>query len=190
MRCSQMGAVNRMEGFDDHRSAVVPWLRTTGIVDHVQGLEKDEIQRAIALPTVEDDDYVLQFVVESMGTVLWEAHSWCFDGPECMLTWPCRVVLSRFQSSQIEIMGRTRAFDHQKEPRSLKKYFQLAKRSLAYIDRVACGRDFHFTIEQHGETSRPEDVMEPTLEQRQMWHAIRRLGRERERPAMVVRKIN
>ena len=28
---------NLVEGFDDHRSAVIPWLRTTGIVDHLQG---------------------------------------------------------------------------------------------------------------------------------------------------------
>ena len=61
MQRSQTNAVeqaSRVEGFDDHRSAVVPWLRTTGIVDHLQGVKKDEIQAAIALP-VDDEDHVI-----------------------------------------------------------------------------------------------------------------------------------
>lgn len=43
---------SRVHGFDEHRSAVVPWLRETGIVDHVHGLNKDEIRTAIAVPPV------------------------------------------------------------------------------------------------------------------------------------------
>ena len=39
-----------MYGFDDHVSAVVPWLRETGIVDYVNSLKKDEIWIAITIP--------------------------------------------------------------------------------------------------------------------------------------------
>lgn len=89
---------NQVEGFGHHRSSVVPWLRTTGIVDHVRGLKKDEIRTALAI-LAEDNDQMLQTILDALQDVLHKAHRWCFDGPDCMLTWPCRVVLSRFQSS-------------------------------------------------------------------------------------------
>ena len=60
---------NRVAGFDAHRSSVVPWLRTTGIVDHVRGLKKDEIQAAVALPA-DGEDAVLHTLIEQMGIVL------------------------------------------------------------------------------------------------------------------------
>ena len=94
-----VGDADRVQGFDDHRSTVVPWLRETGIVDHLRGLKKDEIKAAIALPSPGEDDG-LRRILEATESMLREAHSWCFDGTDCMLTWPCRVVLSRFQSSQ------------------------------------------------------------------------------------------
>ena len=45
-------AVNVVEGFDSHRSAAIPWLNTTGIVDHVRGLKKDEIRPQLPYPLV------------------------------------------------------------------------------------------------------------------------------------------
>jgi hypothetical protein len=39
-----------VEGFNSHRSAVVPWLRRTGIADHIRGLDKGEMQRSFAVP--------------------------------------------------------------------------------------------------------------------------------------------
>lgn len=33
--------VDRVDGSDDHISAVVPWLRETGIADHLRDLRKD-----------------------------------------------------------------------------------------------------------------------------------------------------
>lgn len=108
---------NRVRGFGDHRSTVVPWLRETGIVDHLQGLQKDEIYAATALPPRENDSSYLPRITEAAESMLQEAHSWCFDGEDCMLTWPCRVVLSRFQSSQTESFGKIRPFDQYKEPR-------------------------------------------------------------------------
>ena len=64
-----------------------------------------------------------------------------------MLTWPCRVVLSRFQSSQTESFGKIRPFDQYKEPKTLKTYFSTAKRVLAYFDRIAAGEDYFFSAE-------------------------------------------
>ena len=42
---------NIMAAFDMHKSEVIPWLRTTGMAEHLRGLRKDEISAAIALPT-------------------------------------------------------------------------------------------------------------------------------------------
>ncbi|KAK6439524.1 hypothetical protein LTR95_004275 [Oleoguttula sp. CCFEE 5521] len=160
---------NRVLGFDEHRSAVVPWLRETGIVDHLRGLKKDEIRAAIALPSPEDNSD-LRRIVDATESMLREAHSWCFDGTDCMLTWPCRVVLSRFQSSQVESFGKIRPFDPYKEPNTLKTYFKLAQRFLAYFDRVAASDEYFFSAEFE-ECVRPEDTVEPTEEQLEVWHA-------------------
>lgn len=97
-------AAKIVEGFDKHRSTVIPWLRETGIAEHISGLYKDEIREATALPSSDQDDY-LSDIIEGMESLLREAHGLCFDGSECMLTWPCRVVLSRFQPSQIDLVG-------------------------------------------------------------------------------------
>lgn len=94
-------AANLVQGFDKHRSTVVPWLRETGIAEHINGLNKDEIRESIALPSPDHDD-CLNEIIDGMESLLREAHSMCFDGSECMLTWPCRVVLSRFQPNQYE----------------------------------------------------------------------------------------
>ena len=174
-----MDAANHVRGFEDHLSTVVPWLQTTGIAEHIRGLRKDEIRAAIALPSTNEES-VLKSILDGTEKMLREAHSWCFDGPKCMLTWPCRVVLSRFQSSQLEMLGPTRAFDHQIEPRTVKAYFKTAKQSLVYFDRVAVGRDYHFSASATPEeVVRPEDVIELTDEQRITWCSIRRLARQR-----------
>ncbi|KAJ9619141.1 hypothetical protein H2203_008469 [Taxawa tesnikishii (nom. ined.)] len=167
-------AANRVRGFDEHRSTVVPWLRETGIVDHVCGLKKDEIRAAIAVPS-RDEGCPLRTIVDAMEDVLREAHGWCFDGPDCMLTWPCRVVLSRFQSSQVESIGKVRPFDPYKEPGTLKVYFKLASQFLSYLERVAICDEYHFSADSE-ETIRPEDVIEPTDKQRVVWHNLRRLA--------------
>ena len=62
-------AANRVEGFEDHRSSVLPWLRTTGIVDYVRGLKKDQIRTAIALPS-NDDSGVLLTILEAIDNIL------------------------------------------------------------------------------------------------------------------------
>lgn len=116
---------DRVHGFDDHVSAVVPWLREIGIADHVCGLRKDEIRTAIAVPLLGDESN-LRTIVDAMQSLLQDAHKLCFDGPDCMLTYQCRIVLSRFQPSQVDLTGKTRPFDPYKGPKSLMSYFGIA----------------------------------------------------------------
>ncbi|KAK0773172.1 hypothetical protein LTR75_017205 [Friedmanniomyces endolithicus] len=155
---------NRVQGFDEHRSTVVPWLRETGVVDHLRGLKKDEIRAAIALPPSDEGGY-LRKVVKATEDLLRDAHQRCFDGPECMLTWPCRVVLNRFQSSQVEATGSTRAFDPHKDAGSLKAYFRVAQQILVYFDRVAASEDYFFSHEPDEESVLLEERLKPTDEQ-------------------------
>ncbi|KAK0303020.1 hypothetical protein LTR82_017684 [Friedmanniomyces endolithicus] len=165
---------NRVRGFDDHRSVVVPWLRETGIVDHVSGLKKDEIRAAITIPSPSDDS-ALRRIIDATDSMLREAHRWCFGGPRCMLTWPCRAVLGRFQSSQNESFGKIRPFDPYKEPGTLQTYISLAHRALAYFDRVVAGDEDCFSGETE-ESTKPEDIVQPSEEQLVAWKDIRTLA--------------
>jgi len=175
---------NRVHGFDEHRSAVVPWLRETGIVDHVHGLNKDEIRTAIAVPPIGDKGD-LRMVVDAMESLLRDAHRLCFDGPDCMLTYQCRVVLGRFQPSQVDLQGKTRPFDPYKEPSSLSKYFRAAHSFLSYFSRVVAPDEYYFSLaaEDGDEAQRPEDVVDATDEQLAKWKEIceivRRIGADR-----------
>ncbi|KAM0714670.1 hypothetical protein Q7P37_003050 [Cladosporium fusiforme] len=167
-----MEAANIVQGFNDHQSTVVPWLRETGIVNHIGRLKKDEIKAAIALPSADGEDE-LREIVDAMEALLREAHSLCFDGAECMLTWPCRVVLSRFQSSKVDSIGKTRAFDPHKEPGTLKTYFKQGQRFLSYFHRIMSTDEYYFSTGDAEENpERPEDVVEPTDEQIAAWNCI------------------
>jgi hypothetical protein len=166
---------NRVRGFDDHVSAVVPWLRETGIADHIQNLRKDEIRTAIAVPPLGDESD-LRTIVDAMESLLRDAHRLCFDGPECMLTYQCRVVLSRFQPSQVDLTGKTRPFDPYEGPKSLASYFGIALRFVSYFSRVVASDEYHFSpaadADDNVEDQRPEDVIDATDEQLAVWRDI------------------
>jgi superfamily II DNA helicase RecQ len=171
-------AANTVQGFDNHRSTVVPWLRETGIAKHIAQLKKDEIKAATALPSLEGEGE-LRSIVDAMESLLREAHSLCFDGTECMLTWPCRVVLSRFQSSQVDTVGKTRAFDPYKEPGTLKSYFRISQRFLSYFHRVVFPDEYYFDIENTDEQAeRPEDVVKATDEQLVAWNDVWQIAKK------------
>lgn len=171
---------NRVHGFDDHVSAVVPWLRETGIADHIQGLRKDEIRTAIAVP-LPGDESNLRMIVDVMESLLRDAHRLCFDGPECMLTYQCRVVLSRFQPAQVDLTGKTRPFDPYKGSKSLATYFGMALRFVSYFSRVVAADEYHFSAaaEDDDDTQRPEDIIEATDEQLAVWRDIYRITQRR-----------
>jgi hypothetical protein len=82
-------------GFDNHVSTMVPWLRETGIADHIHSLRKDEIRTAIAVPHPGDKSK-LRTIIDVIESLLKDAYRLCFDGPEYMLTYQCQVVLSCF----------------------------------------------------------------------------------------------
>ncbi|KAM0720756.1 hypothetical protein Q7P37_004893 [Cladosporium fusiforme] len=171
---------NRVHGFHEHVSAVVPWLRETGIADHICGLKKDEIRTAIAIPAPGDEGD-LRTIIDAMQSLLQDAHRLCFDGPDCMLTYQCRVVLSRFQSSQVDLTGKTRPFDPYKGPKSLATYFGVAHRFVSYFSRVVAPDDYHFSpaAGDDGETQRPEDTIEATDEQLAVWQDILKFAMHR-----------
>jgi hypothetical protein len=118
---------NRVHGFGDHVSAVIPWLKETGIADHIRSLRKDEIRTAIAVPPP-GDECELRTIIDAMESLLRDVHRLCFDGPDCMLTYQSRVFLSRFQPSQVDLTGKTRPFDPYKGAKSLASYFGTALR--------------------------------------------------------------
>ncbi|OQN95289.1 hypothetical protein B0A48_18652 [Cryoendolithus antarcticus] len=64
-----------------------------------------------------------------------------------------------------------RPFDPYKEPNTLKTYFKLARRVLVYFHRVAAGDEYFFSAEPE-DCIRPEDNVEPTEEQLEVWHAV------------------
>lgn len=131
---------NIVHGFDSHKSAVVLWLRRTGIADHIQGPKKDEIQASFALLKNGDSEPELFLMLDVMDEILLEAHSWRFDGLDCMLTWPRQLALKCFHTIAV---GKARGFDQHKDPSSLKINFGYWKQFLTYCYRmVYCGGRF------------------------------------------------
>ncbi len=111
---------NIVYGFDYYRFAVVPWLRQTSIEEHTRGLKKDEMHASFAMPKTTKSEPELFLMLEVMDEIFTEAHSWCFDSPDCMLTWPWQLALSCFHTAA---MGKARGFDPKKEPNMLKTNF-------------------------------------------------------------------
>ena len=178
--CDAAEDADRVHGFDDHVSAVVPWLRETGIADHIRSLRKDEIRTAIAVP-LPGDESELRTIIDAMEALLLDAHRLCFDGPDCMLTYQCRVVLSRFQPSQVDLTGKTRPFDPYKGPKSLAAYFGIALRFVSYFSRVVAPDEYHFSAvaEDDDDIQRPEDVIKATDEQLAVWRDIYQIAQRR-----------
>jgi superfamily II DNA or RNA helicase len=170
---------NIIHGFDSHRSAVVPWLRRTGIEEHTRGLKKDEMHASFAVPKTADDEPELFLMLEVMDEIFSEAHSWCFDGPDCMLTWPRQLALSRFHTAAV---GRARGFDPKKEASTLKINFGYWKQCLTYSYRVAYRRS-HFTTTDADQRT-PECSIQLTAIQEKAWGAAFQSAVAQDRPAL------
>ena len=100
-----------------------------------------------------------------------------------MLTYQCRVVLSRFQPSQVDLTGKTRPFDPYKGPKSLTTYFGIAHRFVSYFSRVVAPDEYHFSpvmnLDDDSEGQRPEDIIDATDEQLAVWQDIDRIARQK-----------
>jgi len=54
----------------------------------MQGLQKDEMHSFFAVPKTAESEPELSLMLMVMDELLSEAHGWCFNGLNCMLTWP------------------------------------------------------------------------------------------------------
>jgi len=168
-----------VHGFDSHRSAAVPWLRRTGIEEHTRGLRKDEMHASFAAPKAAESEPELSLMLEVMDEVFSEAHGWCFAGPDCMLTWPRQLALSRFHAAAA---GKARGFDPKKEAGTLKTNFGYWKQFLTYCYRVAyC--DSHFSTADNDQQT-PESCIQLMDAQEKAWEAAFQSAVERDRPAL------
>ena len=164
-------AANVVAGFDLHRSSVVPWLRTTGIAEHVHGLDKDAIAQAISLTPEEGED-VLVRLWESLDRIIHQALGRCREGPEKMMTYQTTVVLNRFQPAEVEGTGRTRPFDTDKEPATINAYTRRAKQLFAYIYRVIAPEEPFFAAGQEINMAGPNHIVRLTEAQMHSWQRI------------------
>jgi hypothetical protein len=80
-----------------------------------------------------------------MESLLRDAYRLCFDGPDYILTYQYRVVLSRFQPSQVDLISKTRPFDPYKGAKSLTSYLGIALRFVSYFSRVIAPDEYHFS---------------------------------------------
>ena len=162
-------AANIVQGFGSHRSAVVPWLQRTGIKDCLEGLDKKQSHASFSLPKKDADksEPELLLILEVMDEILSEAHSWCFDGPECMMTWPRQLALSRFHTATT---GKARGFEPKKEPETVKTNCRYWKQFLAYYYRVVHSGG-HFATSERGQRT-PADSVQLTDEQAGAWAGV------------------
>jgi hypothetical protein len=178
-RAKNKAVANLVAPLDTHKSEVIPWLRATGIAEHLQGLQKDEIATAIALPLAVDreTDFVLPRLLDILELVLREAHSWCFPGPDQKLTWPRQLALSRFQKNTplatASVSRRIKGFDPYKEASTLVRYFRSWKQLLCYHYRVVY-KGGHFTQRVGGakEQPTPDKTIQVTSTQQETWDYV------------------
>ena len=66
---------NIVHGFDSYKSAIVPWLRRTGIEEHTRGLKKDEIHTSFTVPKNAESEPELFLMLEVIDEIFSEAYS-------------------------------------------------------------------------------------------------------------------
>jgi hypothetical protein len=66
---------NVIHGFDSHRSAIMLWLRQTGIEEHTRGLKKDEMHASFVILKTTKSEPELFLMLEVMDEIFIEAHS-------------------------------------------------------------------------------------------------------------------
>jgi hypothetical protein len=66
---------NLIHSFDSYKSAIVLWLRRTGIEEYTRSLKKDEIHASFTVLKNADDEPELFLILEVMDEIFIEAHS-------------------------------------------------------------------------------------------------------------------
>jgi hypothetical protein len=169
---------NVVHSFDSHRSAVVPWLRRTGIGDNTRGL-KDEMHASFAVPKNAEREPKLFLMLAVIDEIFTEAHSWRFDGPDCMLTWPRQLALSRFHTATAP---RPKTLTPRRSPGRSRPDFGYWKQFLTYCYRVAY-RGSHFSTADDDQRT-PESCIQLTDAQEKAWKAARRAAVAQDRRAL------
>jgi hypothetical protein len=59
-------------------------------------LKKNEMHISFVVSKTAKSEPELFLMLEVMNEIFVEAHSWCFNSPNCMLTWPWQLALSCF----------------------------------------------------------------------------------------------
>ena len=53
---AERAEVERVRGFDDHKSSVIPWVRSCGFDQHLKGLDTKEVRRSYRKPDQHETD--------------------------------------------------------------------------------------------------------------------------------------
>jgi hypothetical protein len=88
----------------------------------MQGLKKNEIHVSFVVLKTTNNKPELFLILEVINEIFLEAYNWCFDGPNCMLTWLQQLVLSCFYTAAV-LGQKIRVFDPKKKPSTLKTNF-------------------------------------------------------------------
>jgi hypothetical protein len=142
-------------------------------------LKKNEIHAFFAILKLVESEPELVLILEVIDEIFTEAYSWCFDGPDYMLTWLRQLVLSRFHTIAV---GKTRGFDPKKEPNTLRTNFGYWKQFLTYYYRVAYYGSYFTTADDDQRT--PKSCIRLTDTQEKAWEAAFQNAVEQDQPAL------
>jgi hypothetical protein len=122
-------------------------------------LKKDKMYTSFLVLKNAESKPELFLILEVMDKIFTEAYSWCFDGPDCILTWPQQLALSHFYTA-VAPGQKLHTFDPKKEPSTLKTNFGYWKQFLTYSYQVAyCSS--HFTTASNSQWT-PESHIQLT----------------------------
>jgi hypothetical protein len=110
----------------------------------------------------------LVLMLKVMEEILIEAYSWCFDGSNCIITWPQQLALSCFYTAAV-LGQKMHTFNLKKEPNTLKANFGYWKQFLTYCYRVAYYSS-HFTTANNDQRT-PKSCIWLTDAQEKAWKA-------------------
>lgn len=138
---AEQAQFNRVPAFDEHKSSIIPWVRSCGFDRHYQGFDQKAIRQSYQQPSSspdEDEEAILIGHVASRAkALLEETWSWCVDGPQCRLTRPMAVMLSQFWT---EASIHSKGFRANISEAARKEYFQLWAGCIIYFWKVSTKR--------------------------------------------------
>ena len=164
-----------VHGFEDSRSARVPWLERTGFPFHLNGLLDEEIHDSYKVPSDRElesdkfDDPVLAHIIAATRSLLREAYELCRDTlPDRKMTYQRARILNEFY---VGATGKSDAFRYYKMESSLAQYFYTWVQLIVFYYRVVHATGGHFS-RREPEHQVLTDVIQPTTLQRKTFGAV------------------